>query len=134
MAYNRGVSPVSSDYRLEYALAGVVQMIANTNRDPKKRKQPYVIGDFLPDWEDAGRRAFEDDEDDTLWQEPAKPWEDWQSVNGESAKKSRRSDAPQSAAALQNKAKFWTQLLGGTFEKTIGSSGSGGNDTADPLA
>ena len=28
----------------------VVAMIANVNRDPKKRKKPYSPADFMPDW------------------------------------------------------------------------------------
>ena len=40
----------------DFHFAQVVQSIAETNRNPKKRGSSYKIGDFLPKWDDPNRR------------------------------------------------------------------------------
>lgn len=34
--------------RTEVMLAQIAQIVANSNRDPKKRREPYPLADFLP--------------------------------------------------------------------------------------
>ena len=40
------LGPARDDWR--YAL--IAAMVANANRDPKKKHQPYKPQDFIPDW------------------------------------------------------------------------------------
>lgn len=45
MAYD-AIEPIGG-YRVDYGFAMVAAMIANANRDPKKRPQPFEIEDFM---------------------------------------------------------------------------------------
>lgn len=45
------------DRRGDYQAAQVAQVIANVNRDTKKRKKPYPVEDFLLEWEDPEEPA-----------------------------------------------------------------------------
>lgn len=38
------------DVRGDLHAALVAAIIANANRDPKKRRKPYTPGEFMPDW------------------------------------------------------------------------------------
>lgn len=120
MAYNQAVSPVDSDFRFEHAIAGLSSLLANLHRDTKKRKQPFAVVDFLPDWDEDGRRRV--DEEDEFWTDYDQPWEDWRSTGAAATPK--RSTDPQTPQSLQAKAKFWTQVLGGTFNKTVSAGGT----------
>lgn len=42
--------------RSDMQTAVVAALIANANRNPKKRKQPFKPAEFLPDWWDERRR------------------------------------------------------------------------------
>ncbi len=44
------VEPFQCD-RVDYAGALLAAILANVNRDPEKRKQPYQVTDFLPPWQ-----------------------------------------------------------------------------------
>lgn len=48
MAFDR-IEPVG-DRRLDVLAAMVMCLLANVNRNPKKRKKPYQVDEFLPPW------------------------------------------------------------------------------------
>lgn len=49
--------------REDLRFAMLMMLIAEINRNPKKRKKPYKISDFLPDFSgNFEKRIFEDDE------------------------------------------------------------------------
>lgn len=41
----------------DFHFAQIVQSIAETNRNPKKRGQKYKIEDFIPKWDEPSRRG-----------------------------------------------------------------------------
>lgn len=60
------VEPIG-DRRSDWQFAMLAAMIANVNRDRKKRSQPYTPNDFVPDFEKRWESARSPDE--------ATPWE-----------------------------------------------------------
>lgn len=52
MAYDQ-VEPISLGYRGEVAAAQVASVIANVNRNPEKKRQPYTIEDFVVKYGEA---------------------------------------------------------------------------------
>jgi hypothetical protein len=49
-AYQRLVGPLAGPSRDDWRSALVASLIANVNRDQKKRRKPYSPEDFIPDW------------------------------------------------------------------------------------
>lgn len=52
MAFDR-IEPVSVGYRGEVGTGIVASLIANVNRDPKRRRDPYEASEFMPRWGEA---------------------------------------------------------------------------------
>lgn len=49
MAFNR-LEPVSIGQRAEAGSAIVAAVLANVNRDPKRKREAYQADDFMPGW------------------------------------------------------------------------------------
>jgi hypothetical protein len=49
-AYQRLVGPLAGPAREDWRAALVASLIADVNRDRKKRHRPYTPNDFIPDW------------------------------------------------------------------------------------
>jgi hypothetical protein len=54
------------EWRADYRSAEIVTMIANVNRDPKKKRDPYKTTDFLVKF---GERTADDLKPKQTWQE-----------------------------------------------------------------
>ena len=50
MAYDR-LDPIALSTRIDVGAAMVAHIIAETNRDDKKRKEPFKLSDFLVEWD-----------------------------------------------------------------------------------
>lgn len=56
MAYDR-LDPISTGFRIDVSGALIAAVIANTNRDPKQRKEPWTPADFLIAWDSESEAA-----------------------------------------------------------------------------
>jgi hypothetical protein len=70
MAFDR-LEPVSLGYRAEVGSGIVASVIANVNRDPKRRREPYAASDFMPEWCEASQRISDSAEES----DPAEVWQ-----------------------------------------------------------
>jgi len=52
------------DWRGDYRMANIMALIANINRDSKKKTEPYSVLDFMPEWdfnkEEKKQQSIED--------------------------------------------------------------------------
>jgi hypothetical protein len=60
------VEPVSLGYRGDVQAGIIASLIANVNRDVKKRKEAYRVEDFMPEWGSSGENAQEPSPED-VW-------------------------------------------------------------------
>ena len=60
-AYDK-LDPVG-DWRSDYRMANIMAMIANVNRDSKKKPEPYNILDFMPEWDGSKEEKQQSVED-----------------------------------------------------------------------
>jgi hypothetical protein len=54
LAYMKSNGPINPYYRQDWAMAQISAILANANRDTKKRKRPFKTDDFMPQF---GRAA-----------------------------------------------------------------------------
>lgn len=47
-AYDR-IDPIGK-WREDFNVANLMALIANVNRNPKKKSNPFTISDFMPEW------------------------------------------------------------------------------------
>lgn len=59
MAYYESVEPFGPE-RTDYAVAISSSVIANANRDSKKRSRPYSANDFMPKFEPKKRKSVDE--------------------------------------------------------------------------
>ena len=51
LAFERLYGPIDPGRRMDLAAALVASVLANIHRDPKRRRQPYTVEDFLPQYD-----------------------------------------------------------------------------------
>lgn len=59
IAYYESVEPFGSE-RADYAIAITSSVIANANRDKKKRNKPYSANEFMPDFKPKRQKSVDE--------------------------------------------------------------------------
>lgn len=54
--------PTPAERRADRRHASLMALVANVNRDPKKRPEAYTASDFLPEWNATARAEPSDEE------------------------------------------------------------------------
>lgn len=59
MAYEKLEGHLDPLWRTDYAAAGIASLLAEINRNEKKKKKPFSRKDFMTDWEATAKKVAE---------------------------------------------------------------------------